>query len=85
MVGFENLWIAGEPGRNRTYNKHLKIALDLVAEAGHRLLLALDGCDPVLQTPNLTTPLRITLRIPTDVRGRHLLVCDAWSIARRCG
>src|SRR2546427_8744828 len=51
-AGGELSYLAGEvhldAPATEVYDQ-LKIALDLVGEGRHRLLLVLDGCDPVLQ------------------------------------
>ncbi|MFP2929764.1 AAA family ATPase [Pyxidicoccus sp. 3LG] len=62
----------------------LKIALDLAAETGHRLLLVLDGCDTVLQNPSIPADLwnsiralaqRSSLRLMTGTRDRLVQLC----------
>jgi hypothetical protein len=51
----------------------LKIALDMVKEAGHRVLLVLDGCDPVLQNSTIPRNLWDNLRALAQVPSLRLM------------
>jgi len=65
------------------YNQ-LKIALDLVAEAGHRLLLVLDGCDPVLQNSAIPRNLWDNLRALAQIRSLRLMTGSRDQLHRLC-
>ncbi len=65
-------------------NDQLQIALDMVAEGGGRVLLALDGCDAVLQNSSIPRNLwdniralaqKSSLRLMTGSRDRLLALC----------
>ncbi|NPC48016.1 ATP-binding protein [Corallococcus sp. AB032C] len=67
----------------RLYDQ-LKFALDIVAESEQRLLLALDGCDAVLQNPEIPIDLwnsiralaqRNSLSLMTGTRDRLVQLC----------
>ncbi|MCY1043853.1 ATP-binding protein [Corallococcus sp. bb12-1] len=62
----------------------LKLTLDLVDEAGKRILIVLDGCDTVLQNPSIPVDLwnsiralaqRNSLRLMTGTRDRLVQLC----------
>jgi hypothetical protein len=65
------------------YNQ-LKIALDLVAEAGQRLLLVLDGCDPVLQNSAIPRNLWDNLRALAQIRSLRLMTSSRDQLHRLC-
>ena len=65
------------------YNQ-LKIALDLVAEAGKRLLLVLDGCDPVLQNSAIPRNLWDNLRALAQIRSLRLMTGSRDQLHRLC-
>jgi hypothetical protein len=54
-------------------NDQLKIALDMVAEGGRRVLLVLDGCDAVLQNSSIPRNLWDNIRAPAQKSSRTLM------------
>jgi hypothetical protein len=62
----------------------LKIALELANEAGHRLLLVLDGCDPVLQNSSIPRNLWDNLRALGQVKSLRLMTGSRDQLHRLC-
>jgi hypothetical protein len=62
----------------------LKIALDMVADSTHRLLLVLDGCDPVLQNSSIPRNLWDNLRALGQTKSLRLMTGSRDQLHRLC-
>ena len=64
--------------------EQLKIALEIVAESDRRVLLVLDGCDPVLQNSAVPRNLWDNLRTLAQVRSLRLMTGSRDQLHRLC-